>query len=97
MRITLLVSELEIVRDRIVCFKESSVNEHTENRKVAASRQKTHVALKDSLRDEEGTLRWMLAKSAVAAREQETLCLREERVGEKLSIARTDLSLQTTR
>lgn len=91
-----LVTVLKVEKYHIAPFEEDRLGAHTEDQKVVPPRQKVLVALKNQLRDKEGNLRQVRAKLTVSTSELNMFRLKAEKVKEELSIAQTDLPLQTT-
>lgn len=95
-RVTSLVSELRAEKDCIARFEKDRIHEHVDECKAVAPRQKALDALKDQFRGMELITRQVQEELTVATSELEALRSRAERVEGKLSIAQTDVPLQTT-
>lgn len=95
-RVRSLVSELKAERDCIKRFQMDRIDGRAEVREAVVGRQEALDAVRDQLRDKEGTLSQVRAELTIATSKLKTLRFSVETVNEDLSIAQTDVSLQTT-
>lgn len=93
-RVTSLVAEPKVEKHRIARFAEDRMDEHTDEQEAFVARQKEPDALKDQLKNQEGTLIQLRVELRVATRKLKTLRHRAEKIEEELSIAQTGVSLE---
>lgn len=83
-------------KECIVRYEEDRLDAHTEDQEAVVAQQMVLDALRDQLRNKDGTLRQVRTKLTVVTSELETMRLRAKNVEEDVWIAQTDVSLQTT-